>query len=193
MIIGRSITSQIAAHNVLKTGVHGVATDYVAKTTDSTQLIVNAAVKAAAGIVLSKLVNTYLLPTIMTTRGDIVIRNATVPARLAKGNSGDVLTMGANDPAWVAGLQLTTGTYDGNNGDARQIALGFKPKLVFVFTPTSAIYVIMYGSCSVRSAAASHADDSALNYIHATDGFVVDNSTSLMNTTGTTYQYCTLH
>ena len=37
---------------------------------------------------------------LLTTRGDIIYRNATVPARLAKGNSGDVLTMGANDPEW---------------------------------------------------------------------------------------------
>ncbi len=38
----------------------------------------------------------------MTTRGDIIYRNASVPARLAKGSSGDVLTMGASDPAWSA-------------------------------------------------------------------------------------------
>ncbi len=37
----------------------------------------------------------------LTTRGDMIYRNATVPARLAKGNSGDVLTMGADDPAWA--------------------------------------------------------------------------------------------
>ena len=39
---------------------------------------------------------------VMTTRGDIIYRNATVPARLAKGTSGQVLTQGANDPAWTA-------------------------------------------------------------------------------------------
>lgn len=38
---------------------------------------------------------------VMTTRGDIIYRNATVPARLAKGTSGQVLTQGANDPAWA--------------------------------------------------------------------------------------------
>lgn len=41
-----------------------------------------------------------ILKTLLTTRGDIIYRNATVPARLAKGASGKVLTMGANDPAW---------------------------------------------------------------------------------------------
>ncbi len=39
---------------------------------------------------------------ILTTRGDIIYRNATVPARLAKGTNGHVLTMGADDPAWSA-------------------------------------------------------------------------------------------
>lgn len=39
--------------------------------------------------------------TLMTTRGDIIFRNATVPARLAKSTEGYVLTMGADDPAWA--------------------------------------------------------------------------------------------
>lgn len=41
--------------------------------------------------------------TLLTTRGDIIYRNATVPARLAKGTEGYVLTMGANDPEWATG------------------------------------------------------------------------------------------
>ena len=39
--------------------------------------------------------------TTLTTRGDIIYRNATVPTRLAKGTAGYVLTMGADDPAWA--------------------------------------------------------------------------------------------
>ena len=35
-------------------------------------------------------------------RGDILYHGATDYARLAKGTSGHVLTMGANDPAWAA-------------------------------------------------------------------------------------------
>ena len=35
-------------------------------------------------------------------RGDILYYNGTDYARLAKGSSGQVLTMGANDPAWAA-------------------------------------------------------------------------------------------
>ena len=42
----------------------------------------------------------YQAITLLTTRGDIIYRNATVWARRAKGTSGQVLTMDANDPVW---------------------------------------------------------------------------------------------
>ena len=42
-----------------------------------------------------------------TTRGDIIYRGASADQRLAKGSSGQVLTMGANDPAWAAGFAGT--------------------------------------------------------------------------------------
>jgi len=38
----------------------------------------------------------------LTTRGDLLYRDASVPARLAKGTEGHILTMGADDPAWAA-------------------------------------------------------------------------------------------
>jgi len=37
----------------------------------------------------------------MTTRGDMIFRDATVPTRLAKGSNGQVLKMGAEEPAWA--------------------------------------------------------------------------------------------
>lgn len=55
MKIGRSIGTAIAAHNVLKTGVHGVSTDYVAKSTNVDQLIRNADVAAGAALAYAKL------------------------------------------------------------------------------------------------------------------------------------------
>jgi len=58
----------------------------------------------------------YSPVTVLTTRGDILYRNATVPARLAKGAANTVLVMGANDPAWSAtlvGLTLTSPTING--------------------------------------------------------------------------------
>uniref|UniRef100_A0A6M3Y030 Uncharacterized protein n=1 Tax=viral metagenome TaxID=1070528 RepID=A0A6M3Y030_9ZZZZ len=41
---------------------------------------------------------------LLTTRGDMIRRSATVPERFAKGTSGKLLRMGANDPDWSAEL-----------------------------------------------------------------------------------------
>ena len=57
-----------------------------------------------------------LAPT--TTRGDIIFRNATTNTRLAKGASGTVLSMGADDPQWVAQSTLDAGTIDGIDSTA---------------------------------------------------------------------------
>lgn len=38
----------------------------------------------------------------VTTRGDLIYRDATNNARLAKGTSGQFLSIGANDPVWAA-------------------------------------------------------------------------------------------
>jgi hypothetical protein len=48
-------------------------------------------------------------------RGDILYYNGTDYARLAKGSSGQVLTMGANDPAWAADSTDVTGTAVGGS------------------------------------------------------------------------------
>lgn len=74
---------------------------------------------------------------LLTTRGDIIYRDATQPARLPKGSSGQVLTMGANDPAWQtpsAGAATASGSYSGNNTANRAVAhgLGTTPKLVII-------------------------------------------------------------
>lgn len=44
----------------------------------------------------------------MTTRWDIIYRDASAPARLAKGSEWQVLTMGANDPAWATPFNQAT-------------------------------------------------------------------------------------
>lgn len=69
--------------------------------------------------------------TLLTTRGDIIFRNATVPARLAAGVVGSVLTMNANDPNWeipdymvVEAGSLGTGANKDINLTA-YLALGF--------------------------------------------------------------------
>lgn len=42
-----------------------------------------------------------ILKSLLTTRGDMIFRNATIPARLAKGTAGQRLSQGADDPAWA--------------------------------------------------------------------------------------------
>lgn len=42
---------------------------------------------------------------VLTTRGDLLYRNATVPARLAKGTLGQRVTQGADDPEWADVVQ----------------------------------------------------------------------------------------
>lgn len=55
MIIGRSISKAIQDHNDLSTGVHGVSTLYVARSSRSDQLIANAVVASNAAIIRTKL------------------------------------------------------------------------------------------------------------------------------------------
>ncbi len=50
----------------------------------------------------------------MTTRGDIIYRNATVPARLAIGTSGYYLKSDGTDPAWAAPFTVATMTTRGD-------------------------------------------------------------------------------
>ena len=74
---------------------------------------------------------------VLTTRGDIVYRNATVPARLAKGTSGQVLTQGANDPAWATPTVLAANVslVDTNeNFDADNVEAALEQMAPIVFT-----------------------------------------------------------
>ena len=50
------------------------------------------------------------LSSLLSTRGDLVFKNASALARLPKGTSGQVLGQGANDPAWVNGSSSTLTT-----------------------------------------------------------------------------------
>ena len=83
----------------------------------------------------------YALRTILTTRGDIIYRNATVWTRLAKGTEGQVLTMGANDPGWstapatltVAETEVFNGTSPTNWTDLDlSSTIGAQPTLVLL-------------------------------------------------------------
>ncbi len=86
-------------------------TELAATPADNDESYIRDVSEAAAAeskrITIVNLLGSAILKSLLTTRGDIIYRNATVPARLAKGTSGHVLTMGANDPAWSAPLSLT--------------------------------------------------------------------------------------
>lgn len=71
----------------------------------------------------SEVTNVAIAKSLLTTRGDIIFRNATVPARLAKGPSGYVLTMGANDPAWVAAAAPGAHAASHQNGGGDEISV----------------------------------------------------------------------
>lgn len=70
-----------------------------------------------------------VLVSILTTRGDMLYRNASGGARLAKGAENDVLVQGADDPAWsatLAGLTLTSPTINGTIATAGLIMPAFQ-------------------------------------------------------------------
>lgn len=77
--------------------------------------ITNAEIADAANIALSKLVDDYLLPVVMTARGDMVYRGATAPAKIVAGAEGKLLKMGASDPHWgdadIAYARLTVAQF----------------------------------------------------------------------------------
>lgn len=72
----------------------------------------------------------------LTTRGDVMFRNATVSTRLAKGDSGRVLTMGASDPAWATPQSKVGALAFPIDGGGSVITTGLKMGLVIPFACT---------------------------------------------------------
>lgn len=64
---------------------------------------------------------------VLTTRGDIIFRNATVPARLGKGTTGQILRQGTDDPAWADDFIVLEYVIDGGGA---VITTGVKGDLV---------------------------------------------------------------
>ncbi|KKM08182.1 hypothetical protein LCGC14_1726460, partial [marine sediment metagenome] len=85
------------------------AYDHVAAADPHTGYVLHSLADAANDFLVASGANTYIKKTLaetlalispLTTRGDIMFRNATVSTRLAKGADNTILAMGASDPEW---------------------------------------------------------------------------------------------
>jgi hypothetical protein len=97
-----------------------------------------------------------------------------------------------------AGATIVTGSYAGNNGADRQITVGFKCSLVIIIGYFNASlqgeWVLIPNNTQQHNAASTyHHNDVGNCYLHATDGFWVDNvtvgGTLDSNENGVTYYY----
>jgi len=76
-------------------------------------------------------------------------------------------------------VQTATGTFVGNGGVARQIVTGFECSRVVLFRETPAVvaWSLVPGQTMLFPANGGNlVDDTANCYLHATNGFVVDNA-----------------
>ena len=129
----------------------------------------------------------------LTTAGDLPYATAAgVWDRLGIGAANQLLktNAGTTAPEWatVTGITISSSSYEGNDGNDRQIATGFKCSLVAV-AGTNARYWICFktsGSIRFRDTPAIVIDSTDV-LLHATDGFVVDAADS--NASGVTYTY----
>jgi len=125
----------------------------------------------------------YILRSVLTTQGDIMVRDASGPARLGKGTTGQRLAQGANDPAWV------TSTFE--------VAFPFGDGLADLIAGNYTIPIPIASkivSASIRSVDAAgaplsgsvtctlykHARDAALGT--AVDSFALNNATNMVET-----------
>lgn len=91
------VTAAVSAHESDTTSVHGIADTSTLYRAGGTDVAIT---DGGTGQSTAAAAFDALAPT--TTRGDVMFRNATTNARLAKGTAGQVLGIGANDPAWVS-------------------------------------------------------------------------------------------
>jgi len=84
-----------------------------------------------------QVVTDYIMKSIMTTHGDLVVRGAAIPERLAAVALGQVLKsagVGAK-PAWgrpsIGNMNVASGTFTRNSAGDEVINIGFSAKLCF--------------------------------------------------------------
>jgi len=86
---------------------------------------------------IKQIITDYIMKSILTTHGDMVLRGASIPERLVAVALGQVLKSGGvgAKPAWgvpsIGDMNMTFGTYTRNAaGDEVISGLGYIPKLV---------------------------------------------------------------
>ena len=70
-------------------------------------------------------VDLHILKSLLTTRGDMMYRNAAVPARLAIGDDGQKLASDGTDPAWEDDIATITYVIDGGGEEIADGIAGF--------------------------------------------------------------------
>lgn len=121
----------------------------------------------------------YILQTVLTTRGDILVRDATGPARLPKGAAGQTIIQGANDPAWTTrtfDVEFSFG--DGNailTDGACEIRIPINSKIV-----AARVWEVLLDSCSITCTLYKHALGAA--HGSAVDTFAIASNTYYQET-----------
>jgi hypothetical protein len=121
-------------------------------------------------------------------RGDILYHGATDYARLAKGTSGQVLTMGANDPAWATAAAGGSWTLIGSQAITNSLSVTQTG-----LTSTYDTYVILLSdllfdtnndALDVRLGDSSGIDSGGTDYQHCSTNIGSDDSTDVVFSDG---------
>jgi len=145
----------------------------------------------------------FHLSTLLTTRGDLPVRGANDPERLAIGTAGQVLTSDGTDPVWVSDYaRIKTGTYTGDGTTSQAITgIGFQPKQVRIHqrqtTETSLNFAytidVMNDDMANGAAIVGSNNNQVDNRIIAlgSDGFTVDDdgTDAMPNGSGIIYNF----
>lgn len=135
-----------------------------------------------------------ILKNALTTQGDLLYHNGTVPTRLAKGTAYQHLRINseATAPEWAATPEVVTGTYSGNGSDDRNITIGFSDtsktaKMVIVTTATGFGAGMIAGMTNGYVANGS-SQANGIQSISTANQFQVGTDSSV-NTNGTAYKF----
>ena len=91
-------------------------------------------------------VSQYTTP--LTTRGDVLFRDASGDQRLAKGTDGQFLKIGANDPVWA---DVPAGTPTGGNSGANKVFWENEQTVTHDYTITDSRNAGTWGPVTINS------------------------------------------